>query len=96
MSGYDYEPEIYLLSDEDGVESEFELVGETELNGNRYLAMIPVDAADDNSDILNYVILKEVTEDGEVALVTVDDDDEFDEIADVFDRIFEAEIEGDL
>ena len=96
MSGYDYEPEIYLLSDEGGVESEFELVGETELNGNRYLAMIPVDAADDNSDILNYVILKEVTEDGEVALVTVDDDDEFDEIADVFDRIFEAEIEGDL
>ena len=76
--------EIFLLTDENGKESRFELVGETELDGTVYYAMVPIDEKTDE-----YVILKVVTdENGEDMLETIDDDDEFDKVADVFDDMF--------
>lgn len=76
---------IYTLVDEDGKELKFGLLKTIEHNDEVYLALVPVD---DNSEISSeeYVILKEaVDEDGETILITVDDDDEFDDIADIFD-----------
>ena len=76
------EVEIYTLQDEDGNEHEFELVGTTEKNGIKYYAMIPAEDKDAaEGDEVEYVILKAVMEDGEETLVTIDDDDEFDDIA---------------
>jgi uncharacterized protein YrzB (UPF0473 family) len=40
------EREFYTLTDEDGNEIEFELIGAAELKGVTYYAMIPADAAD--------------------------------------------------
>lgn len=78
------ESEIFLLTDENGKESQFELVGETELNGTVYYAMVPIEEKSDE-----YVILKVVTdENGEDILETIDDDDEFDSVADIFDDMF--------
>ena len=76
---------IYTLTDENGQEYEFELVGEAELDGNVYMAFAPID---ENSD--EFVILKSVpAEDGETNLVTIDDDEEFDRVADFFeDQLF--------
>lgn len=80
----------FLLTDEDGNELEFELIGSGEVDGVLYYAMIPVEEAEDeNRDIFEYVILKsETDEDGEETLVTIDDDEEFDRIADFFDDQF--------
>lgn len=89
------EVDIITLTDEDGKEIDFEIAGEYEKDGQRYFAMIPVDDQDDNSEMTEYVILKLAVEDGEEVLVTVDDDDELDDIADYFDDYFSQEIDYD-
>ena len=89
------EVEIYTLQDEDGNEHEFELVGTCEKNGIKYFAMIPVEDAEADNEYCEYVILKAVIEDGEENLVSIDDDDEFDDIADYFDDLFAGEIDYD-
>lgn len=77
-----YNDEIYTLTDEDGNENQFELIGSREIDGSTYLALVPVDDNDDEE----YVILKvEIDDNGEETLVTINDDDEFDRIADIFD-----------
>lgn len=82
--------EKYMLTDEDGNEHEFELIGSGEVDGVMYYAMIPAeDAENTNNDYLEYVILKsEVDENGDESLFTIDDDEEFDRIADFFDDMF--------
>lgn len=89
------ENEYFTLTDEDGNEIDFEVIGQYEKNGEQYFAMIPVEDEDDSNDILEYVILKLAVEDGEEILVTVDDDDELDDIADYFDDLFSQEIDYD-
>lgn len=83
-----------ILTDEDGNEIEFEVVGQCERNGETYFAMIPADASE-NDDVWEYVILKLATEDGEEVLITVDDDDELDDVADYFDDLFSQEMDYD-
>lgn len=77
--------EIFTLTDENGDESDFALIGSHELDGVMYVALVPV--KDNEND--EYVILRVDTEPdtGEEVLVTIDDDDEFDRIADIFDDI---------
>lgn len=84
----EYDPEIYTLTDEDGNELTFALLGTLEHEGNVYKALIPVDE-DGKEESDEYVILK-CTEDenGEEMLETIEDDDEFDRIADIFDDEF--------
>ena len=82
--------ERFTLTDEEGNEIEFELIGSGEVDGVMYYAMIPAEEAEDeNRDTLEYVILKsEVDENGDESLFTIDDDEEFDRIADFFDDMF--------
>lgn len=88
------EGEKILLTDENGVESEFELIGSAELNGNQYFACVPSEGGD--PEYLEYVILKLIIdEDGEEMLVTIDDDDEFEDVADYFDDALADEIDLD-
>ena len=89
------EIEIYTLQDEDGAEHEFELIATCEMNGNEYYAMIPADENDKDDEYCEYVVLKAVTENGEKTLVTLDDDDEFDAVADYFDDLLADEIDYD-
>ena len=86
--------EFYTLTDEDGNELEFEMIGQCEMNGVNYYAMIPADASDDG-EFYEYTILKSVEEDGEEVLVSIDDDEEFDNVADYFDDLFSEEIDYD-
>ncbi len=91
------EHEIYTLVDEEGTEIEFEKIGEAEMNGVTYFAMIPVGVVDADGDgFCEYIVLrKEKDENGEDSLVTIDDDEEFDNIADFFDDQFSEEIDYD-
>ncbi len=85
---------IFTLTDEEGNESQFELIGNLDINGNTYVALVPVE--NENSDEEEYVILKvEEDENGEEFLVTIDDDDEFDEVADAFEDQLMAEFDYD-
>ena len=84
----EYDPEIYTLTDEDGNELYFSLLGTLEHEGSVYKALIPVDE-DGNEESEEYVILKcGVDDDGEEILETIEDDEEFDKIADIFDDEF--------
>ena len=84
----EYDPEIYTLTDEEGNELHFALLGTLEHEGAVDKALIPVNEdGEEESD--EYVILKcGVDEDGEDILETIEDDEEFDRIADIFDDEF--------
>ncbi len=84
----EYDPEIYTLTDEEGNELHFALLGSLENEGNEYKALIPVNE-DGEEESNEYVILKcSVDENGEDIFETIEDDEEFDRIADIFDDEF--------
>ena len=86
------EVEIYTLIDENGEECQFECVAKYEEGDDMYFAMLPLDEEDADE----YVILKlDVDENGEDALISVDDDAEFDKISDIFDDILFNEVDYD-
>lgn len=89
------ENDYFTLTDEDGNELEFEVIAQCERDGEKYFAMIPVEDDKEDNDVCEYIILKLAVEDGEEILVTVDDDDELDDIADYFDDLFSKEIDYD-
>lgn len=85
------EVEMVTLTDEDGKEIEFELIGRLTLDGKDYIALM----SQDNDE--EYIILKsEKDENGEETFVTIEDDDEFDNVADAFDDEFLAEFDYDI
>ena len=83
-----YDPEIFTLTDEEGNELNFALLGSLEHEGTVYKALVPVDEnGEETSD--EYVILKcGVDEDGEDVLETIEDDEEWENVADIFDDEF--------
>lgn len=80
------EGDVITLTDEDGVESEFEVMASREVDGITYVALYPLE----DNEAGEYVILKVEEDDaGEETLVTIDDDEEYDRIADIFeDEVF--------
>jgi uncharacterized protein YrzB (UPF0473 family) len=95
------EIEVYTLTDEDGKESDFELIGRHESDGQSYVALVPIgedgEEIDDDEEG-GFVILKVVEEEnGEEGFVEIEDDEEFDRIADIFeDELFEdMDYDGD-
>lgn len=75
---------IIELEDEDGNVSRFEFVDRAELDGTVYYALIP-EVCDDNPEISSeFVVLKEAEIDGEAMLATVDDDDEYQRVGEMF------------
>ena len=75
---------IYTLTDEEtGIESNYELLASCEIEENVYFALRPEESPEE------YVILRrEFDEDGEEMLVIIEDDEEFDRVADLFDDEF--------
>jgi len=87
----DFEYDVFTLTDEEGNESQFELLGNLELDGNKYVALIPFEGEDDE-----YVILKISTDDdGNEILLTIDEDEEFERVADAFEDSFMEEYDLD-
>lgn len=86
--------DIYTLTDEEGNEAQFELLGELELDENKYIGLIPLENGDDEGD--EYVIFKcTADENGEDLLETIEDDDEFERVADAFEDRFLSELDLD-
>lgn len=77
--------DIYNLTDEDGQEESFKLIGKCEYSGKTYFAFQSLDEENESFAILR---VSEIV-DGEAVLDTIDDDEEFDAVADIFeDEIF--------
>ena len=87
----DFGNDFVTLVDENGIEREFEIVDSLVTENNEYFALIPTETADNLSDDDGQlVILKVVEEDGEEFLEPIEDDDEFEEISEIFiDRLEE-------
>lgn len=86
----DYNPDIISLSDDNGNEYTFEVLDAVETDTGRYVAMIPVydepeKMLDDSGEL---VVLKEFYEDGENYFEEIEDDAEYETIAEMFiDRL---------
>ncbi len=88
----EYGNDIVTLTDENGMELQFEHFGSVEMDGTVYVGLIEL--FDDPQKQLEsdgtLFILKTVEDDaGEEILVTIDDDDELSRVSKVFEDTFE-------
>ncbi len=98
MDEMNINPEIFTLTDEEGNEHEFELMDVMEVDGTTYYALVPYSedpeaALEEDTEL---VILKGgADEDGVDYLTTIDNDEEYDRIGNMFiERISEMLEEG--
>ena len=83
---------IVVLVDENGEEVEFEHIDTVEMNDNEYVVLAPLDNDDPDQEDEEVIILKvEHSEDGDDSFVTIDDDDELDEVFNEFQNRMEEE-----
>lgn len=80
------EPELLTLQDEEGVESVVELLAQMDVDGKSYVAATP--HLDDPTQALGedaeLIVLVSEEEDGEEFLASIDDDDEYEKIGNLF------------
>ena len=79
--------DLYTLVDEDGVEQQFEMLDTMEVGGERYYALVPYydDPTKEIEADTELVVLKsEYTASGDEELVSIDDDDEYERIGNMF------------
>ena len=86
------ESTIVTLTDlEDGSEHEFEMIGEGELDGNHYYALVPLDEESDE-----YYIFRGIEdENGEITFETIEDDNEFDAVEEYFNDLLFSDVDYD-
>ncbi len=90
MEEKDYKPEVFTLTDEEGNEHEFELLDVMEVDGTLYYALVPYSEDPDAmlEEDTELVVLKVGEENGEEFLASIDNDEEYDRIGNMFiDRI---------
>lgn len=86
----EYNPDIVTLCDDDGKEYTFEILDAIEDDSSRYLALLPVfedpkKILDDSGEL---VIVKVNEENGEEFFTEIENDDEYEMVADAFiDRL---------
>jgi uncharacterized protein YrzB (UPF0473 family) len=93
---------VLVLVDEDGVETEFELIAELDIKDNKYRVLLPLDETffddeDDEDEDAEFeeggvVIFKVMyDEEGNEFLADIDDDEEWEMVADVWQELSENE-----
>ena len=82
----EYGADFITITDEDGNEFELEHLDTIEYNGQTYMAFFPVveEGEEENEDEYGLIILKSETVDGEEMLANVVDEDEINEVYDLF------------
>jgi len=86
--------DIIVLVDENGEETEFELLDTIEMDGNEYVVLLPLDSYDEEEEMEEeeVVILKmERGDDGESSFVNIEDEDELDAVFEEFRLRMEEE-----
>jgi len=86
---HEEEEDTVVLTDENGVEHEFELVDVFDLEGKQYAVLAPTDEEEDDEEAIVLRIEKDA--DGNDVLVDIEDDEEWDRVAARWDEILEDE-----
>lgn len=89
----EYGSDFITIVDEDGTEYELEVLNTVEYNGVSYLAVIPADNGEADTD-LEISILKSIEEDGEPLLCAIEDEEELQAVYElIMDSLYEEENE---
>lgn len=82
----DYQPDLVSLSDDEGNEYNFEVLDSFDENDTQYVAMTPCADENDADEEMDgsLVIMKVIEENGENYFVEIEDDDEYERIANEF------------
>lgn len=86
--------DIILLYDEDGNETEFEVVATLELDENEYAILLPRDdARDPDAEEVEeaYILRIEQDENGEDVLVGIEDEEELNAVIDAYEELIKEE-----
>lgn len=79
------DPEIITIIDDEGNELSFEELDRIETDdGKRYVAVVPFSEDDTDEDEVELIFLRVTTEDDNAYLEPIEDEDEFNEIAEIF------------
>ena len=95
------EANLYTLVDEEGVEQTFEMLDAMEVDGKQYFALVPVydDPEKQVEDDGELVVLTSEIVDGEEMMASIDDDDEYERIGNLFidrlNKLFDGEFDED-
>ena len=92
----EYGANIIVLTDEEGVDHEFEHLDTIERDSQIYMAFVPAGVDEDSDEPIELILLKaETDENGEEILSTIDDETELEEVYQAFmDEAFEPEDEN--
>ena len=87
---------VLILIDEEGIEHQFELLAELEIESDTYRVLLPFvdeeDIEDDEEEELEVIILKVVIdEDGTEFLADTEDDEEWEKVADAWQELVDSE-----
>jgi len=86
-----HEDNVITLTDDDGKEHDFTVIDIIEVNDAEYAILLPV-AKDDEKQENEAIILKITKdEDGNEVLVDIEDDDEWEEVADAWSQMIEED-----
>ncbi len=88
------EMDMIVLYDEDGNETEFEVVATLEVDENEYAILLPRDdSRDPEAEIVDeaYVLRIEQDESGEDILVGIEDEEELNAVIDAYEELVKEE-----
>lgn len=93
----DERDDIVVLIDENGEEAEFEHIDTIEMNDNEYVVLAPLEGDEDEDQEEDEVIILKIehNDDGEDTFATIEDDDELDEVFNIFQERMEEEYGSD-
>ncbi|MGI6549355.1 MAG: DUF1292 domain-containing protein [Syntrophomonadales bacterium] len=86
--------EVLILIDDDGQEHSFELIAELEMEGNSYVVVAPIDEEfeDEEEEEVEITILRATyDEEGNMYLADIEDDEEWEKVADAWQELLESE-----
>ncbi len=84
------EDEMLTLTDEDGNEHQFSVIDIIEMDGSEYAILQPLEEGEEDED--EAIILRiDTDEDGNEILVDIEDDEEWEKVADTWSSMIEDE-----
>jgi putative Holliday junction resolvase len=86
---HEHDEEIIVLTDEEGNEHEFSIVQVIKVDEKDYAILLPVHPDGEEED--QAIILRIDTEDGEDVLVEIEDEAEFDRVAEAWEEMLDDE-----
>lgn len=88
----EYGNDFVTLTGEDGETFEFEILKELDIDGVHYAALLPADS-EENDDCDEVYIVRIVIENDEEIYEVIEDDNEYEKVAKVFEEEFENDID---